>query len=221
KSEDGAPVTYEDAVQVGHRILSVYGAPYQVVTLAVDLRRFALRLGDVVSVTWSKIPGNDGTLGVSSKVGIVLGRRFEPMRARGELMVLLTEQRVAGYVPGAKITSISGTSGGTGPFVLTLSSDYFAGSDDAETHWQAGDKIRVYKWGSSTASADTGEVTAVSGFTVTITTDSAWTTTGTWAIGSQVSTAIDEANQQAYVYIGSSARQVAWSGSTDPAFTLA
>lgn len=217
-------VTYETCVLVGSRVLGIFGAPYALLTVHVPLTQFSTTLGMVVDLTWSKVPAGDGTLGVTSRLGLVVGREWNVREGSGTLTIFVTDQRVGGYAPGGKITSISGTSGTTGPFTVTLSSDYFPSGTEADDFFEAGDAIRVFRWGSTSTTGNfVDTIDSVSGNTITFTTASNWTHTGiTWALGVRVSTAISETNQKAFVYIGNSVGRVEFASSDfDPAFTLA
>jgi hypothetical protein len=217
-------VKYETCVLVGSRVLGVFGAPYSLLTVSVPLTQFSTTLGTVVDLTWSKVPAGDGTLGVSSRLGLVVGREWNMMEGRGTLTIFLTDQRVGGYAPGGKIAAISGASGGTGPFTVTLSSDYFPTGTEADDFFEAGDEIRLFRWNSTSTTGNfTDTIDSVSGNTITFTTAGAWTHAAiTWALGAAVSTAITEENQKAFVYIAASTARVEWAASDfDPAFTLA
>lgn len=223
KSADGVVPTVEDARYIASSVLGVFGAPYDVLTVQVPPTLFETLLGDVVSVTWGKVPASDGTLGVSGKLGLVIGRELRPTEASGSLTILLTDQRVGGYVPAAKITSISGTSGGTGTFTIIVSADYFRSDQTAADHFKVGERIRLFRWGSTSTTTVTGTVTAIGLNAMQLTTDTGWTYgANTWAIAGAVSTDISAAHQKTYVYHASSAGRVTWDDSdTDPAFTFA
>ena len=233
KSIDPAPAQLEDVVRLASRVLGVFGAPYSVLTVEVPLTLFSLALGDVVSVTWSKVPsgtdngatsGDRGNLGVTAKIGLVIGREFEPMESNGKLVLLLTDQRIAGYAPAAKTTSLSGVSGGTGPFTVSLSSDYFPSGTTAADFFQANDKIRTFIWNStSVANNATGTVTSVTLNAMQFTTDAAWTYgASTWCVGAAISTSITRSNQKLFAYEAGSDGMLDWSDTTNlPPFTLA
>lgn len=156
------PLDYRDVIHLAGRLLGTFGGEYQIASLDVPMTLFDVYLGDVVDLTWSRIPDSDGTLGVTSKIGIVLGREWTPREARGRLTVLLTDQRVGGYVPASKINTVTdGTDGTIGPFTVDLSSTYFPTGTSADDLWAASDLIRIYRYGddgttleSTTASAN-------------------------------------------------------------------
>lgn len=217
------PIPLEDVVRIAGRVLGVFGGPYAYLTIEVPLTRFGVLLGDAVSITWAKVPDGSGGKGVTAAIGLVVSRKFFPMEGRGELTLLLTTQRIGGYVPASKVTLITGTSGTTGPFTLSLSADYFPSGQNAASYWQAGDLVRVYRWGSATAGTVLGTVSSVVANNLIITTATNWSHSGsTWAVGGRVSTAISRANQKLFVHLAGSDLGLDWSDVTDqPPFTLA
>ena len=227
KSIDPGPINPEDAKRVAHRLLGVFGAPYRTATIGVSKRHFTdVLLGEVLSVSWTQIPDEDGArghgAGVRNAPAIVIGREWELMAGRGSMTLLFPAgQRIAGYAPGAKIASISGASGTTGPFRVTLSMDYFAPGQDWRDHFAVGDKIRVYRWGSTTAGIVTGEVNGVTAGFVQFTTDAAWTHSGsTWVLDYDTSANVTRDQGAVYAYLAGSDRRITWSDGSDPANTL-
>lgn len=236
KSMDGLGriIVDEHLVPLASRILGIFGGPHSELTVEVPLTFMGTALGSAVGITWSKIPSGRldanararGLLGVSGKVGLVVSREFEPMQAKGTLTILLTDQRIGGYAPGAKLLSITGTDGGAGPFTATLdAAAYFPSGTSAEDFFAAGYKIRLYLWNSTDDSLDTtGTVSSISGNDVTFTTDGGWVYTlgATWCLGYGVSTAISAAGQKRFVFLAGSDGDLDWSDSTDnPPFTFA
>lgn len=214
---------YADVVQLAARVLGTFGGPYEYITLEVPLgTAFACLLGSVASITYGKVP-DDGELGVTERLGIVVSRRISPMQARGEVTIYTTSQRVAGYAPSALATGITGTSGTTGPFTLTLSANYFPAGTTADQFFEAGYKIRVFRRGSTTPGIVLGTVDSASANTVTITMDANWTHAGSaWVLGFQVASAITSTGQRVYCYLAGSDGDLDWSGSADnPPFTFA
>lgn len=219
------PVVYQDYLRLAQKVLGVFGSSYAYLTIEVPFSRFGVTVGDIVSVTWDRVPDSGGTIGVSDKLGIVVGRKWSPSEAKGQLTLLMTDQRVGGYVPAAKISSIdSGTSGTQGPFTVTISNAYYPSAANAANLWSAGDLIRLYQWDSTTTTNNVlGDIVSASGTTVVFNTTTNWTHTGaTWAIGSQVSTSITAAGQKSYVYLANEDALLDWSGDTDkPPFGFA
>jgi hypothetical protein len=214
-------VDYGEVVRIAQRIFGTFGGPYAILKIGVPLTHFGVLAGDVVSLTWSKIPNASGGLGVTQKLGYVIGRSWEPMQSRGTLTILATDQRVAGYVPSARISSQSNVSGDQWTVTLDTAS-YFPTGEDAETHYQVGDKVRVWRWDSASAGTVTGVVDSVSGSDVTVTFDASWTPgADDWVLDYQKSTAITAESQKVYAYEARSTGRIQWSGETAEAFTMA
>lgn len=214
-----------DVVRQASKILGVFGAPYCYLTIKVKLSRFSTLVGDVVRITWNKIPASDGTLGVTNKIALVVGREWEFGRAHGKLTLLMTDANIAGYVPASKLSAIAGTSGGTGPFSANTDATYFPGSVQAADLWAAGDLIRLHRYdGTGTAGNVTGTISSAVGNALVFSTDSGWSHAagiGSWAIGGQVSTAITADGQKVYAYIANADATLDWSGDTgNPAQTF-
>lgn len=233
KSIDPQPATIDELSRLASRVLGVFGAPYSELTIEVPLTLFNVLLGDVVAVTWAKLPSGRvddalrarGTLGVTDRLGLVVSREWEPMAGKGTLTILLTEQRIGGYAPGARIASIDdGASESQGPFTVTLeSTGYFPPGTNAETWFVAGDKIRVYQMITMDPSFNAkGTVTGVSGNTVTFTTDAPWphALASWWSLGYDVSTSVVE-GQRRFAFVAGSDGGLDWSDSSDnPPYTF-
>ncbi len=216
--------TYQDTVTQFGRILGTFGGPYAYLTFRVKFSLFSVLVGDVVKITWNKVPNADGTIGVTDKIAFVVGREWDFRKASGKLTLMVTDQNVAGYVPAAKIAVTDGASGTTGPFTVTADDDYFPGSTSAEDHWTAGDLIRLYAYDStSTANNQTAALTSVTGDTLVFETDGAWTHAAqTNALGGRVSTATVADTQKIYNYIANADATLDFSGDTgNDAQTLA
>lgn len=225
-SVDLEAVTVEDEYAIGGRILGVFGGQYALLTVKVKLTRIGVLVGDVVDLNWAKLPNALGTLGVTSQIALVVGRDWTIRSASGRLTLLVSQQRVGGYVPATKISgAITGTTGTTGPFASTVPSTYFPGSTKAADWWAAGDKVRLYEYDTTNTSNNvTATVDSVVANSVTWTTDTNWTHDAgpTWCLGSQVSTAITADSQMKFAYIARSDVRLDWSGDPDnPPFTMA
>ena len=216
---------FADIVRQFGRILGVFGGPYAYLTIGVKFTLFSVLAGDIVKITWNKVPNSDGTLGVTNKTGFVVAREWDFADAGGKLTIMVTDANVAGYAPATKLTITDGTSGTTGPFTATANDDYFPGSTTAADHWDSGDLVRLFRYDDTTTATN---VTATIdsepvGDTLIFTTDSNWTHAGsTWVLGSQVSTALTAANQKAPCFVANADTTLDYSGDTgNPAQTLA
>ena len=177
KSIDPARLPEHDTQRAlgASRVLATYGERYAILTVQVLLELFDVVRGDVVEVTWSKLPNAQGGLGDTVRARVV-GRSWAPdSDGFGTLTLLISRVRIGGYTPGAKCTSISGTSGGTGPFVLGFSlADYFPEGTDATDFLEVGDDIEIFRWGARLAKRVTATISAVGADTITVNTASAW-----------------------------------------------
>lgn len=157
------------------RVLATYGERYAVLTVQVLLELFDVVRGDVVEVTWSKLPNAQGGLGATTRARVI-GRSWAPSSdGFGTLTLLISRARVGGYAPGAKVTSITGTSGTTGPFTVEFDlAQYFPADTDASDFLEVGDEIEVFRWGGRIAKRVTATITAVGTDSITFTTAAAW-----------------------------------------------
>lgn len=211
------PVQPEEAVRIAQGILGIFGAPYAYVSCNVPLTAWGtMLLGSSVTITTDHLPDADGTRGVTGLTGIVVGMEIMPYEARIALTLLVNPNRIVGYAASAKITAVtSGGAGGT-THTVTLSSDYFSSGDSAANHFEANDYIRVYKYDSTTASAQSGQVTSATGNSVTFTTSAGWTAgANTWVLAFDRADQDSSANQKLYAYVASSTGIVGWDPGTD------
>lgn len=172
-----------------HRILATFGERYAVLTVGVLFELFDAVVGDVVSVTWSKLPNAAGGFGATVTVRVT-GRSWAPDDAYGTLTLLLSRVRYGGYAPGARCESIAGTSGGVGPFTVTVDlPSYFPADTDLTDFMEVGDEIEVYRWGHRVADRHDATVSAVTASSLSFTTTTAWAHAGyTWAWGARKAT---------------------------------
>lgn len=189
KSVDPPRRPEHDAQRIlgAQRVLATFGERYAVLTVAILLELFDAVVGDVVSVTWSKLPNRSGGFG-ATVTARVIGRSFAPTDdAHGSLTLLISRIRYGGYAPGARCESITGTSGGTGPFDVTVDLPaYFPTDTDLTDFMQPGDEIEVYRWNHRVADRRDAVVTAVAASTLTFTVPATWSHAGyQWAWGAR------------------------------------
>lgn len=139
--EETRPPTTRDAVAVARPWLALLARPYSLATLDVDYRAFGVGVGDSVLLTAPMLPdAGSGERGIVRLPGVCIGRRWDHGRGRGQLRVLVSHERIAGYTPTSRIdvrTLVSGTT-----YDLLLSSPQPGGYADAEI-WQVGDGVSV------------------------------------------------------------------------------
>jgi hypothetical protein len=190
--------TVDDVVGTASRVLGVFGGAYRTVTFEVPLTLFDVTVGTTLVLTSTKFLGGDGTKGVVGRAGILIGKTWEPMDARGQFTVLVPAGDFAGYVPEARLSATFTGSSGT----VTVNSADLPASTTAATWWEVGDLVRVYVYDSGTPQAITGEVTSVAGDVVGLSLDAGWTPGGlVWVLGSQPSTAAIREAQRRFAYV--------------------
>jgi hypothetical protein len=190
--------TIDDVVGTASRVLGVFGGAYRTVTFEVPLTLFDVTVGTALVLTSSKFLGGDGTKGVVGRAGILIGKTWEPMDARGQFTVLVPAGDFAGYVPEARLSATFTGSSGT----VTVNSGDLPASTTAATWWEVGDLVRVYVYDSGTPQTITGEVTSVAGDVVGLSLDAGWTPGGlVWVLGSQPSTAAIREAQRRFAYV--------------------
>lgn len=217
------------AVRVAQPVTSVFGVPYLTATVRVTQRLLDVLVGDVVVIDWEKIPDEDGRIQTfeaptAPRVGWVVSRSWEPMAAHGTMTIYLPGSRRAGYAPEAEIASITGTSGTTGPFALTLEGRHFPTDTDAENFWSIGDRVRLYRFASTlTTNARLGLVTAVNGLIVTVQpvdgsdADVTWThADADWVLAPRNSTDVETLAQKRYAYIARGTGRIEWKSGSVP-----
>jgi hypothetical protein len=174
---DIGAVGAEIAKQTGIKILDMFGAAYGTIEIPVSLKLFDVRLGDEVMVSSDLIPNwNTGALGISGKVGVVIGRRFELDRGIGMLTVLITGHLSYGYAPSFGITAQSNTAGNTWQLTVVLADPHNivpwgpVGAT-AATFLAVGDRVQLQLYNSTSLTTNAGTVAAVAGNVVTVTFD--------------------------------------------------
>jgi hypothetical protein len=126
--------TVDDVVGTASRVLGVFGGAYRTVTFEVPLTLFDVTVGTTLVLTSSKFLGGDGTKGVVGRAGILIGKTWEPMDARGQFTVLVPAGDFAGYVPEARLSATFTGSSGT----VTVNSADLPASTTAATWWEGG-----------------------------------------------------------------------------------
>ena len=203
-----ATITMSGAVDIASRIFGALGGSYAEITIDVPLTYYAVRVGDVVRITATNVPDTDGTIGIADRAGIVVGREHDLTGGVLTLSVLVGDSQIAGYCPSASIATETNTGGNTWEVTLddteaptgTVSSDWF----------EVGDDIRVWRFDDTTPATQTGEVTVVSGTTITISLDGAATLgTGTWVLEYDAASAWNTNPDPPFLFLATSAGRVA------------
>lgn len=170
---EGEP-TQEEVGQIARFWLGILGGSYDVLQLPVPATLFDAGLGDSIAVSSKYIPDDDGTLGVTAKLGVLIGFSWDIDSMSGKLELLLHSREIAGYAPEFEVTGQTNTSGNT--WELTL--DVAAESDEPlDTWYEAGDLVRVEQWNTLTPTTRFGTVVSVDGDagTIVVTFSASWT----------------------------------------------
>lgn len=203
----GVQWTRSDAHSVCTPPISFFGDRYHVLTMAVTLECFDLRVGDGVAVDVPQLPWN-GARGIDS-TGTLIGYSWDFDAGRGELEILLRDvTNVAGYTPAGRVATQVNTSGNI--WALTLTANHYSptGAVDA-SFFAVNDRVETAHLDTTTASME-GTVTAVSGNVVTVSFDGVFTPSGTVSIvytdHVDVIAGTGDANQTRYAFIADSGR---------------
>lgn len=184
-------------------IIGLLGYAYDLVDIDVPLKLFNTIIGDVVAFTCDQVPNAEtGDRGVTSLVGLVVGRAWKPAEGRGTLSMLVTLQRIAGYSPTSRVISYTNISGNEYDLNVTAASQPTGYASYAK--WAVGDKVQVEVIDDDTPTSLTGTVTLITPGTerVRVMFDGAWTPgVYTWNLDYQNSdTSGMPSTQQAYAF---------------------
>jgi hypothetical protein len=92
-------LTLSDVRSAVAPVLGLFGTEYDIIQLDVGLKFLSLLVGDVVSLTSSKVPSIDGTRGVTGEVCMVTTVGLDVSTGKVGLQLIRHGQRVAGYAP--------------------------------------------------------------------------------------------------------------------------
>ena len=214
----GPPITPEDVQNALSTVLGVLGQSYSVVTMDVSARLWDIAIGDPVSITYALMPADDGTQGVTRKVGIVIGWEAETYSPRVRLTILTTMQRLGGYAPAAIITAQSNTAGTT--WSLTLDTGFCPSGTDITTFFAASDRITVTRYDNATASRVAGTVSSVTSSSMVVVLDGAWVPAGSsWYVTiADADDASLASGQKVYVHEADSSKHVNYASGDVPAW---
>lgn len=184
---EGEP-TQEEVGQIARFWLGILGGSYDVTSIGVPATLFDAGLGDSIAISSKYLPDDDGTLGVTDKLGVLIGFSWDIDAMRGTLELLMHSREIAGYAPEFEVTGQTNTSGNT--WELTL--DVAAESDEPlDTWYEAGDLVRVEQWNTLTPTTRFGTVVSVDPDTGTLVV----TFTASWTPGSDAWTLRPQGSQ--------------------------
>lgn len=209
-------LTIADVVGFAERYTAIFGWPYLVLDVDVKLVLLDVLLGDRVLVAWDRMPTREGVVdrAAETRVGWVLGRSVDFAAARGALSIYLPETPLAGYVPEFLIESQTNVSGDI--WDLEPAAGYLPEGQTPADFWSAGDKVRLIRWGSATATGmPDATVVSASASLLRVETATTWTVGATdWMVTSADSTAVSSENQKRFVYIADSAGRLEFEDET-------
>jgi hypothetical protein len=183
-----------DLEALANKIFGVLAQDYEIITIKVPFSRLydsaaallagttdALRVGTEVKLTSAHIPDSQtGTMGVTNKPGLVIGRKFPLDPAEdgcGEITIWIqSSTRTGGYAPACRITNAVLVTGNT--WELTVTAQKFApdGVDDCATAFFLADMdIEVMEYDTIIPLSQTGYIESInySAHTVTVVFDGA------------------------------------------------
>jgi hypothetical protein len=188
KSTSLTEIDQAKAIDIAEILLAVLGREYVTTKVPVPFTHFDVQLGDVVVFTSAHVPNTSGTMGVTNKKALVIGRSWnldpgDNEHGELELLFLLTE--LYGYTPSGMITGATGSHPDwvltLGPFIAGTGDDINMllsprGDGDIASSFAVGDQIRVIEFGVGAGGVSrSGVVTAVGATTVSVTLDHLWT----------------------------------------------
>lgn len=210
----GLEIDPRDAVEASSRVLGIFGAPYDVVTLALKWSFNTLRPGDAVSISSSLLPGSDGLMGVTSNPGLVESVQADLSTGIVSVRCLVTLQRIGGYAPSYRVASNALVAGTTYDLTLTYA-DY--GDDAPGDVLEASDAIIVSQRNTRTPTTQTGTVDSVtSGSAVVRVTLAGAIPSSDLSLEYDVAANV-QTSQEIYTFIGDSSRRVAFTSGTQRA----
>lgn len=168
----GDDIGTEEMVTIGQKWLAHFGRGYEVFSFTTTLRKFDIKIGDTVRISASRLPNTRGTLGVTDRLGVVLGVSYSPAKGEVGLQVLMSDREFPGIAPSFRIDSQVNTSGFNWTLTVDLSD---MGTYDPTDLLATGDLLRIEKWDSATPGTINCTVTSVTATEVLVTTASTWT----------------------------------------------
>ena len=164
--EAAVPPNANDAVAIARPWLSLLARPYSLVTLDVDYRAFGVGVGDAVVVSTALLPDQStGTRGIESMTGVVVARRWSHGEGRGQLRLLVSHERIAGYTPTSRVIASTLVSGTTYDLLLAVTPP--SGYADISV-WRVGDGVLARQYDVASPAEMYGVVVAVTIATNTV-----------------------------------------------------
>jgi hypothetical protein len=152
----GPAITENEVIQAASAIFGCFAGSYAIDTIDVAMHDDTL-VGDAIVFDHPYYPSGEGdSLGVTGKVGLVIGKKTEAMSPRATFTVLTTRQKLGGYAPAADVTDATDLGGND--WVVTIDSSLFP-SGTALIDWFAnGDRVRLIEANTASATVVVGTV---------------------------------------------------------------
>lgn len=190
----GGPLEEEPSIYDAQRLARVWlgllGGSYDILTIQVPLHFFDAVLGDAVQVTSPFVVADDGTMGITAKLGILIGYSWEIESGTGTLEILLHSRNVVGYAPGFRVTSQVNISGNTWDLTLNVAE---VTSHPLSTWFPAGElghphEVKAIQQDSTSPTEVAGTVQSITGSVARVTFGLPWTPgTNEWALEPETS----------------------------------
>jgi hypothetical protein len=151
----GPAITEHDAVRIASAIFGVFAGPYAVDTLDVA-KHGSITVGDPIVFDHPHYPDGSGAIGVTGKVGLVIGKKTSAYSPRAEITCLTTRQKIGGYAPGALIFDEDDNGGNN--WTLLMDDTTYPGATTSADWWIAGDRVRAVQFNTAIATSVSGTV---------------------------------------------------------------
>jgi hypothetical protein len=179
----GPPITDADAVAIAAGIFGTFAGTYAVDTIDAAMHD-SVEVGDAVVFDNPHYPDGAGAIGVTGKVGLVIGRSTGAYTPRARLTVLTTRQKLGGYAPSADVLASADEGGDM--WSMTVSNNTCPSGTNNSDWFAVADRVRVIEMNTATATVVVGAVVSVNddGDEIFVQFDSAWggssSGTGLW-----------------------------------------
>lgn len=193
---------------------ALFGGDYEAFTLDVGLRYFYAQIGDVVSLTCSKIPNvATGALGVTDALCRIVGHSFDASTGHTTLVLMHNSDGFSGYAPGYEIDGRTNISGNTWELESSTWATYGAG---LSTVFAVGDSVTIEQYDTTTITTLVGTVsTLVSDSAIRVTFAAPFVPVGGYFLrASGAAGQLQSGSLARYAYVASSAGRITWSGGT-------
>lgn len=196
---------------------AMFGTEYQTISVETSLKFIDAKAGDIATITHSLAPDSTGEIGLSSVACLVLGRSVDLGSGKVTLELYRSLSRFAGYAPSwtCTVTALGGTS-----YSLACSALYGA---SPQSVLSIGDLLDVYDGDASAPVVNSATVTALSGYTITVTIAGYVASSSAITVASlrNASAYASTSSPARYAFNAAASRLVTFSDTTKPARQIA